>query len=99
MEYSKEKSEAFHSQMKAIARDVRGSLQQVESISSFNFSVKVSGRVHDSEFKITYQVGEYDNVKGKDLFTTLREYMRRHGWDEINDPPMISDLRIIEDDC
>ena len=80
----------FDEMVKNLAIHVREQLKQVEDISSINFSVDISGRAHDGELKIKYEIGStYQDggcVKGPKLDIVIEEYLRRFGWDKRNQP-------------
>jgi hypothetical protein len=84
----------FDEMIKNLAIHVRDDLKQVEAISSLNFSIEVTGRVHDGDLKIKYSIGSaYSNggeVKGGALDPVLTEYKRRFGWDQRHQPLCIS---------
>lgn len=73
---------------------IRERLAMIEEVHTMNFTIDVTGRVHDGEIKIEYQIGSpYSTggaVKGGNIDFVLDEYMRRFGWDKRNAPLMIS---------
>lgn len=84
----------FDALIKELAIHVRERLSNVESIHSVYFSIDVSGRVHDGDLEVKFEVGspysEGGRVKGAQLEVVLDEYMRRFGWDKRNQPLCIS---------
>lgn len=87
-------TKAYEETIKEIAAYVRAELQQVEEISSLDFSIEVDGRVHDGELKIIFKLGstyaDHGEVQGGSIEAVLREYMRRFGWDLRNKPLELS---------
>lgn len=85
---------AYEETIKEMAAYIRNELQQLEDVSSLNFNIIIDGRVHDSELKITFEIGStYSKggvVRGGSVDMVLREYMRRFGWDLKNQPLMLS---------
>ena len=75
-------------------REVRESLKEADSISRVDLKINVSGRVHEGELEVKFELGSTystgGEVKGGNLDQIVREYKRRFGWDEANDPLMIS---------
>jgi len=75
-------------------REIRESLKEAESISQLALTIEVSGRTHEGELEIKFELGsQYSTggiVKGGNLDQVVREYKRRFGWDEAHDPLMIS---------
>ncbi len=84
----------FDVMVKELALHVRERLNKVESIPRIEFTVDISGRTHDGDLKIKYEVGSAYNdggaVKGSKIEIVLDEYMRRFGWDQQNQPLCIS---------
>ena len=73
---------------------VRERLSVVEEIHSVQFSIDVSGRAHDGDLQVKYELGssysEGGVVKGPNLDVVIDEYLRRFGWDKRNQPLCIS---------
>lgn len=84
----------FDDVVKEIAIYVRGRLAEVEAIHSVQFSIDVSGRAHDGDLEVKYEIGssysEGGVVKGARLEVVIEEYLRRFGWDKRNQPLCIS---------
>ncbi len=80
----------FDDMVKDLAIYVREQLKQVDEISSINFSIDVSGRAHDGELRVKYEIGstyaDGGMVKGAKLDIVIEEYLRRFGWDKRNQP-------------
>lgn len=70
------------------------STAEIENLNAFGITIQASGRVGSGEIKIVYKVAadEYGSqtVEGNDLWLALKEFMRRKGWDNKNQPLMIS---------
>lgn len=85
---------AYEETIKEMAAYIRNELQQLEDVSSLDFNIMINGRVHDSELRITFEIGStYSKggvVRGGSVDTILREYMRRFGWDLKHQPLMLS---------
>lgn len=85
---------AYEEVIKEMAAYIRNELQQLEDVSSLDFNIMIDGRVHDSELRITFEIGSaYGKggvVKGGSVDAVLREYMRRFGWDLKHQPLMLS---------
>ncbi len=84
----------FDAMIKELALHVRERLNKVESIPKIEFSIDISGRPHDGDLRIKYEIGStYSDggaVKGSKLEIVIDEYMRRFGWDKQNQPLCIS---------
>lgn len=84
----------FDETIKNLAIYVREQLAQVDEIHSINFSIDISGRAHDGELKVKYEIGtsysDGGTVKGPILDVVLTEYLRRFGWDKRNQPLELS---------
>jgi hypothetical protein len=84
----------FDAIIKELALHVRDRLKVSEDISRIQFSIDISGRAHDGDLNIKYEVGStYQDggvVKGPKLEIVLDEYLRRFGWDQQNQPLCIS---------
>lgn len=64
---------------------VRSKLQP-HDLSHFHFEIEASGRVQDGEVKVVFSIGEYaGTVRANSVDGAVTEYMRRHGWEQIND--------------
>lgn len=67
---------------------------EIENLNSFGIQINATGRIGSGDIKITYRVAmdEYGSkpVEGNDLWLALKEFMRRQGWDNKNQPLMIS---------
>ena len=51
--------------------------------SHFMFAMKIEGRVLDGDLKMSVSMGEYgDSIKGNAVDITLREFLRRLGYEE-----------------
>src|SRR5438445_12049657 len=85
---------AYREYVKEMAAYVRNELQEIEDISSLQFDIDISGRLHDGELKIEFKLGSSygvgGQVKGGDLEAIVREYKRRFGWDQRNKPLELS---------
>lgn len=85
---------AYEEVIKEMAAYIRNELQQLEDVSSLDFNIMINGRVHDSELKITFEIGStYSKggvVSGGSVDAVLHEYMRRFGWDLKHQPLMLS---------
>lgn len=83
-------AKSFEVALKEIVKDIRAELSTVESISSLDFDIDVSGRVHDGDINIEFRIGSsYSHggqVKGGSITAVVSEYKRRFGWDERNTP-------------
>lgn len=84
----------FDALIQELAIHVRDRLKVLEDLSSLDFEIEVSGRVHDGDLRINYQIGSTYNeggvVKGPRLEVVIDEYLRRFGWDMRNQPLCIS---------
>ena len=82
--------DVLHNAMIASANAIREELQQIETISHFDFRIKVSGRVHEGDLNMHYEIEDYPlKVKGNDLHSAVQEFKRRQGWTERNAPLQI----------
>lgn len=83
-------AKSFEIALKEIIKDIRAELESVESISSLDFEIDVSGRVHDGEIKIEFKLGSTYSVGGQvksgSIEAIVSEYKRRFYWDERNTP-------------
>lgn len=83
-------AKSFETALKEIVKDIREELVSNESISSLDFRIDVSGRIHDGDLLIEFQIGSSygtgGEVKGGSLVAVIAEYKRRFGWDERNTP-------------
>lgn len=79
---------SYEDSIKELALYLRDKLQQVEDISKLDFTINISGRVHDGELSIEFKLGSQysvgDQVSGGRIEAVLAEYMRRFGWDKRN---------------
>jgi hypothetical protein len=73
------------------ARSVRTALAEV-NIPSMAFTMQASGRTLDGHLRIEVTLGtEYGaNVRGRNVEETLREFIRREGWNGKNNPLELS---------
>jgi hypothetical protein len=66
------------------------------NIGRFHLTVTASGDTNGGGTLIEYSLSQYaysaDLVKGNDLFAVRCEFVRRHGWQERNDPILIPNL-------
>ena len=80
--------------IRELALYVRQRLQVIDELSSIQFSIDVSGRVHDGDLNVKFEIGStYSDggvVKGAKLDVVIDEYLRRHGWDVRNQPLCIT---------
>jgi hypothetical protein len=65
---------------------IREKLSQVESISSFQLEIEITGRVHEGDLEVRFKLGQLystgGQVKGGSIEPVVLEYLRRFGWDE-----------------
>tara|TARA_Y100000310_G_scaffold327344_1_gene393551 strand:+ start:651 stop:953 length:303 start_codon:yes stop_codon:yes gene_type:complete len=91
----------FKESIESMVRTLREEMQVAETCTDFYFRVDATGRLHDGDIRISYQVGEDcytgEHVKGNDPRICLEEYLRRHGWDTVNAPLSISFVEDEED--
>lgn len=84
----------YEDSIKELALYLRDELQQVEDISKLDFTIDISGRVHDGELSIKFELGSAystgGQVSGGRIEAVLAEYMRRFGWDKRNKPLELS---------
>jgi len=83
----------FEQSVIALVTAVRDDLKTVDSLSSFTFSVDISGPVHSGDVNIEYKIckGSYGtDVIGNRIQPVLDEFKRRHGWTKDNKPLCIS---------
>lgn len=87
-------AKAYEQVIKEIAVYVREELKHIDEIHTLNFSIDISGRLHDGELKIKFEIGSTygagGSVKGGNIEDVLVEYMRRFGWDKRNQPLELS---------
>jgi hypothetical protein len=93
---------SFEGAISRKVRAVRKKLRTLEAKSEFRIVVFCSGRLHDGDVKVTYEVA-FDTlygsaVKGNDLDNAIEELMRREGWQERNQPKMLTTSRIDSED-
>ena len=77
-----------------IVQLIRHELQKIETINSFEFEIKASGRVHEGDVKITFcldsSYDSYVSCKGNSIAAVLQEFMRRFGWNARHSPLLIT---------
>lgn len=79
----------FEQHLANVVKNIRKELQQIESISSFEFVIKATGRVHEGEVEITFKLehGYYGGTTiGNSVNAVVEEFMRRTGWDKRHMP-------------
>lgn len=85
---------AYENTIKEIAAYIRAELNVIEELPNLQFSVDISGRLHDGELKIKFELGstygEGGCVKGGSIDAVIKEYKRRFGWDQRNQPLELS---------
>jgi len=85
---------AYEATIKEIAAYIRSELSVIEKLSSLDFTIGISGRLHDGELKIKFELGSTysagGSVKGGSIDAVLLEYKRRFGWDQRNQPLELS---------
>lgn len=81
----------FEKAVVAEVNRVRGILARDESLSHFHFTIEASGRIHDGEARIRFIIGQYSSeVKANNVDGAVREFMRRNGFDSLNDGLVLS---------
>lgn len=84
----------YEQTIKELAAYVRAELSVINEISSLDFDIDISGRLHDGELKIKFSVGSTystgGKVEGGSIDAVLKEYKRRFGWDKRNQPLELS---------
>lgn len=85
---------AYETTIKEIAAYIRSELNVIEELPSLQFSIDISGRVHDGELQIKFELGGSYSVgglvKGGSIDAVIKEYKRRFGWDQRNQPLELS---------
>jgi hypothetical protein len=96
-------AKSFETALKEIVKDMREELTSVESISSINFEIDVSGRVHDGDINIEFRIGSSygtgGQVKGGSIAAVVSEYKRRFGWDKRNIPLCLPAINSISEEA
>lgn len=79
-------------------KSIRSHLQRCEDLRDFEMTIEASGRLHEGEVKITYNLGSYYNsaVKGGRLEPVITEFARRHGWQKANAPVCLTFSETVE---
>lgn len=80
--------------LKTAAVSTREQLQLIESISEFTLEISISGRTHDGDLKIEFELkggwADRSPVKGGRLDAVVKEFLRRNGWDSTHAPLCLS---------
>lgn len=85
---------SYEQTIKELAAYVRSEVSVIDEISSLDFDIDISGRLHDGELKIRFSLGgTYSTggkVEGGSIDAVIKEYKRRFGWDKRNQPLELS---------
>ena len=80
----------FEEELKHIIQCIRDEIAQVEDISEFEFIIKASGRAHDGDLNLSFEIDHpyKSNVEvvGDGIGAVIEEFMRRHGWTKRHAP-------------
>jgi len=85
---------SFEGAVKREIKRIREQLQADETLSEFYFDIKVSGRVHEGDIKLTYKVADNSygarQVEGDDVNAVVEELQRQRGWTARHAPKVLS---------
>lgn len=81
-----QKHSQLHAYLISAIDEIRARLGAA-NIGNFDFSIEATGRtLGTNETKIEYKLGYYsEQVKGGKLEPVITEFLRRKGWQEVND--------------
>ena len=75
-----------------VIEDIRKELGN-HNIGNFHLEIRSEGRTETGGFLLTYRLSECNytpHVEGNDLSYVVTEFVRRNGWQKLNEPIMIT---------
>ncbi len=83
-----------------MARQIRTSLQRMDSLHSMLFRIEIEGHIHEGDLKVSYGLGSSysPDVTGDSIQEVTEEYLRRKGWNERHAPLSIGYSKPVEVD-
>ncbi len=87
------KTREFEKSVVELVTGIRDELKMVDDLSSFSFNIKMAGRVHSGDVKVTYSICKSSygaDVDGHSIKAVIEEFKRRNGWTQLNQPLCIS---------